>query len=208
MLCCIFRCRVHHINNEFDKANIIKKSVQNQKIRAYFIRKCFTLTFVYNMEMDSYLTKDEKELLLLIEYHRKHYRENEKRQGGLHPDDYEIMKHFDYAEEFVRIAVKDRKEREEKHNEGKAQLKWLEEAHEKITNHKNISKLPNEVKKDIIEIEQRLKDFRKVFEIEEKAYQDLLQAEEKRTEVIIQYRDYFLVAKLQDKWGDAPMGES
>ena|ERR1051326_4370494 len=160
-------------------------------------------------EFAAYLTKDEKELLSLIEYHRKHYRETEKAQGGLHPDDYEILKHFDHAEGFVKLIVSDRKQREETRNKLKEQLKWTEETETILkANEQNFSKLPDKIKQDASMLKEKLKEFKDACEAEEKAYQGLLKAEEERTRIVQQYRDYFLSAKLQDRFGNFPIGES
>jgi hypothetical protein len=61
----------------------------------------------------SYLNKVELELLSLVNYHRKQYEQAKMRQGGLHPDDIEIMKILNSAEELLRNIAAQRKETED-----------------------------------------------------------------------------------------------
>ena len=63
--------------------------------------------------MDNYLTPDEKELLSLVHYHRRQYEETKKKQGGLHPDDIEIMKQLDNAEKLINDIINERKKEEQ-----------------------------------------------------------------------------------------------
>lgn len=57
------------------------------------------------MELEKYLTKDEQELVALVYYHRKHYENVKKQQGGLCPDDLQIVELLFKADQLVaRIA--------------------------------------------------------------------------------------------------------
>ena len=66
--------------------------------------------------MEKFLTQDEKELLSLVHYHRAQYEKTKLRQGGLHPDDIEIMKMLDQAEELLKNISEQRKKSEEERN--------------------------------------------------------------------------------------------
>ena len=57
------------------------------------------------------ITQDEKELFELILYHRKHYEATKNRQGGLHPDDIEIMKILDQGNQLLVAILEERKNR-------------------------------------------------------------------------------------------------
>jgi len=63
--------------------------------------------------MDKYLNEVEKELLALVNYHRKDYENTKLKQGGLHPDDIKILEELNNAVEFVNSIAKGRKEREQ-----------------------------------------------------------------------------------------------
>ncbi|MFH1004192.1 MAG: hypothetical protein V1781_01640 [Bacteroidota bacterium] len=64
-------------------------------------------------DLEKYLDKDEKELLSLIFYHRRQYENTKIRQGGLHPDDIQIMELLDKGETMLKSISLERKNREE-----------------------------------------------------------------------------------------------
>lgn len=67
---------------------------------------------MHNLEKyvtEEYLRQDEKELFELILYHRKYYEATKTRQGGLHPDDIEIMKILDQGNQLLIAILEERK---------------------------------------------------------------------------------------------------
>ena len=58
---------------------------------------------------EEYLTQDEKEFFELIQYHRKQIQNTKIRQGGLHPDDIEVMKILDQGNQLLIIILEQRK---------------------------------------------------------------------------------------------------
>ena len=60
---------------------------------------------------EEYIKQDEKELFELILYHRKQYENTKTRQGGLHPDDIEIMKLLDQGNQLLIAILEERKNR-------------------------------------------------------------------------------------------------
>jgi len=58
---------------------------------------------------EGYIKQDEKELFELILYHRQQYQNTKNRQGGLHPDDIEIMKILDQGNQLLITILEDRK---------------------------------------------------------------------------------------------------
>ncbi|MBI4929657.1 MAG: hypothetical protein HY841_02760 [Bacteroidetes bacterium] len=60
-------------------------------------------------QTEGYITEAEKELFELILYHRKQYENTKTRQGGLHPDDIEIMKLLDKGQALLIDILEQRK---------------------------------------------------------------------------------------------------
>ena len=203
----------------------------------------------------NYLTPDENELLSLVHYHRRQYENTRQRQGGLHPDDIEILKLLDSAEKLLQEITDERKREEEQKlkpvntqcpncevekerkpigeeksehgymcnnyhcnecnttyldnnpNNAKDQHEWFKEFLAVLEKHKHeLDSMPEENKKDILELKDRGEKFKKAVQVEEAALKNVRQAMQQRADAIASWRDYLLVAKVNRLSGNSHTG--
>lgn len=209
------------------------------------------------MELEKYLTKDEKELVALVYYHRKQYENAKQKQGGLCPTDHQIVELLSQADllvakiasqrisdeaeknqavlttcpkcktEKLRVPFGEKKSKEgykcnryrcnecttiyteDKPNNAKDQLKWLNSIKVLFEkNKKNLATLPSEQQQVFDQFQFQYEAFKKAYDTEGAASQIKNEAEQKLQESIIQWRDYLLLAKINNHFPDTLIGKS
>ena len=72
----------------------------------------------------------------------------------------------------------------------------------------DFTKMPPQFKEDLMQLKKEHANFKEKCIAEEIAFKELQEAQQHQNSVIVQLRNYLLVAKLSNNWSNSSMGES